>query len=106
MIGALTETVSPDRGAAMVTPAWVNPARAADHRAYRLSALDTLRGLVIVIMALDHVRDFVMLAAEQDRRADGLLMTLGPAAVLCAFVDRWSGAFNDVFIMFGRVPFA
>ena len=27
-----------------------------DHRAYRLSAVDMVRGLVIVIMAIDHVR--------------------------------------------------
>lgn len=28
-----------------------------DKRAYHLSAIDMLRGLVIVIMAIDHVRD-------------------------------------------------
>jgi uncharacterized membrane protein len=35
-----------------------------------------------------------------------LTMTLGPAAVLCAFADRMHGFFKDMFVMFGRVPFA
>jgi uncharacterized membrane protein len=35
-----------------------------------------------------------------------LLMTIGPAAVLCALADRWSGIVRDVFVTFGRVPFA
>ena len=35
-----------------------------------------------------------------------LLMTLGPAAVLCAFADRWHGAVKDALVMYGRVPFA
>ena len=35
-----------------------------------------------------------------------LLMTIGPAAVLCAFADRWSGIVKNVFVTFGRVPFA
>jgi uncharacterized membrane protein len=38
----------------------------ADHRAYRLTSIDMLRGLVIIIMALDHVRDFFMAGAVQD----------------------------------------
>jgi uncharacterized membrane protein len=29
-----------------------------DQRAYRLGSVDMVRGLVIVIMAIDHVRDF------------------------------------------------
>ena len=34
------------------------------------------------------------------------LMTLGPAAIFCAFADRWSGWIKDQLVMFGRVPFA
>jgi uncharacterized membrane protein len=35
-----------------------------------------------------------------------LAMTLGPAAIFCAFADRMRGFFKDAFVMFGRVPFA
>ena len=35
-----------------------------------------------------------------------LLMTLGPAAILCALADRITGAVKDALVMFGRVPFA
>jgi len=35
-----------------------------------------------------------------------LLMTLGPAVVLCAFADRITGTIKDALVMFGRVPFA
>ena len=37
---------------------------------------------------------------------DYLLMTLGPAAILCSFADRMTGALKDTLVMFGRVPFA
>jgi uncharacterized membrane protein len=47
-----------------------------------MSSLDMLRGLVIVIMALDHVRDFAMTAAVQDPTAD---QTTGPLL----FATRW-----------------
>lgn len=53
-----------------------------DRRAYRMSSLDILRGLVIVVMALDHVRDFVMTAAVQDPTAD-------PHTGPLLFVTRW-----------------
>src|SRR5688572_10505767 len=39
---------------------------AADQRGYRLTSIDMLRGLVIIIMALDHVRDFFMEGAQRD----------------------------------------
>jgi len=35
-----------------------------------------------------------------------LLMTLGPAAILCSFAERLHGAAKDTLVMFGRVPFA
>jgi uncharacterized membrane protein len=35
-----------------------------------------------------------------------LLATLGPAAILCAFAERWEGALKGRFVMLGRVPFA
>src|SRR6187397_1287071 len=53
-----------------------------DQRAYRLSAIDIVRGLVIVIMAIDHVRDFVMVAAERDPMAN-------PNVSLALFATRW-----------------
>src|SRR4051794_5195611 len=58
------------------------PAGASDQRAYRMSSLDILRGLVIVVMALDHVRDFVMTASVQDPTAD-------PATGPLLFATRW-----------------
>jgi len=35
-----------------------------------------------------------------------LLMTLGPASILCAFADRLPEAVKQPLIVFGRVPFA
>jgi len=35
-----------------------------------------------------------------------LAMTLGPAAILCAFADRMHGFLKDALVMYGRVPFA
>jgi hypothetical protein len=35
-----------------------------------------------------------------------LLMTLGPAAILCSMADRVSGWWKDALVVFGRVPFA
>ena len=57
-------------------------APAPDRRAYRLSSLDIVRGLVIALMALDHVRDFVMVASVQDPTADP---NTGPML----FFTRW-----------------
>jgi uncharacterized membrane protein len=54
----------------------------ADRRAYRMTSIDILRGLVIVVMALDHVRDFVMAGSIQDPISDP---TTGPLL----FATRW-----------------
>jgi uncharacterized membrane protein len=35
-----------------------------------------------------------------------LAMTLGPAAIFCSFADRMHGFLKEMFVMFGRVPFA
>jgi uncharacterized membrane protein len=35
-----------------------------------------------------------------------LLATLGPAAIVCAYAERWRGWVKDQFVMLGRVPFA
>ncbi len=51
-------------------------------RAYRLTSLDMLRGLVIVIMALDHVRDYFHAGAAQDPMAD-------PNIGVGLFFTRW-----------------
>jgi uncharacterized membrane protein len=53
-----------------------------DSRAYRLSAIDMLRGLVVVIMAIDHVRDGFLIAAAQDPMVD-------PNISLALFLTRW-----------------
>lgn len=34
-----------------------------------------------------------------------LLMTLGPAALVCGVADRWPARIREVFVTFGRVPF-
>ena len=55
---------------------------APDRRAYRMSAIDILRGLVIVVMALDHVRDYMMTGSLQDPITDS---STGPLL----FATRW-----------------
>ncbi len=56
--------------------------RPADARAYRVASLDIVRGLVLVIMALDHVRDFTMAGAAQDPMSD-------PNIGVALFFTRW-----------------
>jgi uncharacterized membrane protein len=54
----------------------------AGQRAYRLTSIDLLRGLVIVIMAIDHTRDFFLAGAEQDPTTD-------PNVGAALFATRW-----------------
>ena len=60
-----------------ISSAEATAAPVSDRRAYRMSSLDLLRGLVIVVMALDHVRDYFMIASVQDPTADPTAVT-GP----------------------------
>ena len=63
-------------------PVAATAAPASDRRGYRMSSLDLLRGLVIVVMALDHVRDSFMFGAVQDPTAD-------PNVSPLLFATRW-----------------
>jgi uncharacterized membrane protein len=60
----------------------LNVALPASVRGYRLTALDMVRGLVVVIMALDHVRDYFHAGAATDPAAD-------PSAGVALFLTRW-----------------
>ena len=66
-------------------------------RAYRLTSIDTLRGLVIVIMALDHVRDMFLAGATQDPMTD-------PNVTAAVFFTRWITHFcAPVFVLLAGV---
>src|SRR4051812_11183152 len=54
----------------------------ANQRGYRLEAIDILRGLVIIIMAIDHVRDYFLLGTEQDPMGN-------PNVTAGLFATRW-----------------
>jgi uncharacterized membrane protein len=83
--------------ASVATAANVRVGTAPDHRSYRLTAIDTLRGLVIVIMAIDHVRDFFLAGAQQDPMAD-------PNVAVSLFVTRWITHFcAPVFVLLAGV---
>jgi uncharacterized membrane protein len=51
-------------------------------RAYRLASIDLVRGLAIVIMAIDHVRDYFMTGGDIDPASD-------PAIGAALFFTRW-----------------
>ena len=53
-----------------------------DDRGYRLTSIDMLRGLAIVIMAIDHVRDYFMVGGERDPMAN-------PGIGAALFFTRW-----------------
>jgi uncharacterized membrane protein len=68
-----------------------------NHRSYRLEAIDMLRGLVIVIMAIDHVRDYFLLGAVQDPMGD-------PNIAPALFATRWITHFcAPVFVLLAGV---
>src|SRR5258708_2574825 len=68
-----------------------------NQRAYRLEAIDILRGLVIIIMAIDHVRDFFLFGTEQDPMAN-------PNITAGLFATRWITHFcAPVFVLLAGV---
>ena len=54
----------------------------ASNRSYRLTAIDMLRGLVIVVMAIDHVRDYFLAGTDVDPTAN-------PNISAGIFATRW-----------------
>ena len=68
--------------ASVATSTDLGAATSPDQRSYRLTAIDMLRGLVIVIMAIDHVRDFFLAGAQQDPMSD-------PNVTVSLFATRW-----------------
>src|SRR3954463_10113470 len=81
----------------MTTTLDAAPEVAVDRRSYRLTSIDVLRGLVIVIMAIDHVRDMVLAGATQDPMTD-------PNVTVAVFFTRWITHFcAPVFVLLAGV---
>src|SRR6185369_17100587 len=73
------------------------PPNTASNRAYRLEGIDMLRGLVILVMAIDHVRDFFLAGTEQDPMAN-------PNITAGLFATRWITHFcAPVFVLLAGV---
>jgi uncharacterized membrane protein len=71
--------------------------QASNQRGHRLDAIDMLRGLVIMIMAIDHVRDFFLFGTEQDPMAN-------PNITAGLFATRWITHFcAPVFVLLAGV---
>ncbi len=71
--------------------------KSTSQRGYRLEAIDMLRGLVIVIMAIDHLRDSFLLGTVQDPMAD-------PNITVGLFATRWITHFcAPVFVLLAGV---
>ncbi len=65
-----------------------------NNRGYRLSNIDMVRGLAIVIMAIDHVRDYFMIGGSQDPMGD-------PNASAVLYLTRFITHFcAPVFVLF------
>src|SRR5215475_4090160 len=68
-----------------------------NRRGYRLEAIDMLRGLVILIMAIDHVRDYFLFGTEQDPMAN-------PNITAGLFATRWITHFcAPVFVLLAGI---
>src|ERR1700730_967143 len=73
------------------------PVQLPNHRAYRLEAIDIVRGLVIILMAIDHVRDFFLFGTEQDPMVN-------PNITAGLFATRWITHFcAPVFVVLAGV---
>ncbi len=70
------------------------PANITNNRDYRLSNIDMVRGLAIVIMAIDHVRDYFMIGGARDPMSD-------PNASAVLYLTRFITHFcAPVFVLF------
>jgi uncharacterized membrane protein len=73
------------------------PVATVNQRAYRLTSIDMVRGLIIVIMAIDHVRDMVLAGATQDPMTD-------PNVPVAVFFTRWITHFcAPVFVLLAGI---